>query len=308
MYVVIRTRDGDTVEYRLETEDRVYEGETTDAAEHEVDTAIVDFEQTGGDGDWVLEVDGEPVSFGGPGEALNDSFAYATRDQVRAFVSCVLEDYPDRTEVETMIAEAEPDVPGDVATMDDVAQVEAILESEIGAAEASIRQYVDAAVADVRSTVVEKLEGYVTPADVPQILVDRLTGREGESGWEPIDDEVWENRVRTDVPEGTGWLGIWAETSGANLDYRVEGVGRAGYFEHPDDGKLHGAPNNDDIDHAGEGFVIEGHTGNTYGDGFVIDGYVTAFEVTGGSSAWALESGGDVDPLRGYDGPTEGEN
>lgn len=60
---------------------------------------VTDFVQTGGDSDWVLEVDGEPVAFGGPDADPGEGFGYPTKQQVRAFVECHTEPMVSREDV-----------------------------------------------------------------------------------------------------------------------------------------------------------------------------------------------------------------
>lgn len=69
------------------------------------DTDVSDFQQTGGDSDWVLEFDGEPVAFGGPDAEPGAGFGYATKQQIRSFVECYVEDVVRYGDVESLVAE-----------------------------------------------------------------------------------------------------------------------------------------------------------------------------------------------------------
>lgn len=104
------------------TEEWTIEDSTDNARQHQFEGEIRDFEQTGGDSDWVLEVNGMPTAFGGPESPPGGEFGYATRAQVKSFVECSLDaveldlgdyvhrddlsDYPTTTEMQNVIQSA----------------------------------------------------------------------------------------------------------------------------------------------------------------------------------------------------------
>lgn len=303
-------------------------------AEYElIEGQLHNFEQIDSASDWVVFIDDEPVAFGGPDSAVGAGFEYATKQQIRSFTACVverkLEDYDSdavsqaefeavEQQISNLAAQIEdrPTNPEVAALLDERLTVYPDEERVAGMVDTAI----DSAIADrptyaeVDDAVTTELEDYSTTQEVRDILradiaKAAITFEEqdaGSGGWTPIDDSVWNDRSNRELPDGTGALEIWSTTTGT-LAYRAEGVGRAGYYDDPEDDRLAGLPNNDSVENRDdESFVVEGTTGNAYGDAFCIDGYVTNVEILSDGVTWELRSSGDTDPLRHYDGELEG--
>lgn len=340
---ILSTTDGEPLRYRLTGSGSVepntdtvthhddgtftIENETSGAHEFEIDGTLADFEQIDSKSDWVLSVDGEPVAFGGPESGVDVGFAYATKQQIQAFVACsieaAIEDVADADVIQQLRDRIDALESGASETASLVESVQSRVDKlserlDTYPTEPEIEELVQARVDRRVSEVEEQVDSIereaVTAEEVRSLFRDELAHASisfeddvGHGGWSPIDDDVWNDRSRTEAPEGTGGLAVWS-TGNGTLRYRVEGVGRAGFYDEPDDDRLAGAPSNDTIENHDDDdtFTIEGKTGNSYGDAFCIDGYVTEFEVTEAGTPWELEVAGDTNPLRHYDGETEG--
>lgn len=147
-------------------------------------------------------------------------------------------------------------------------------------------------------------EGDDAPPDEPALPDDPTSVPDHE--WPGVPTAA--DDVIREPPEGAHAIAIWSDEAGADLLYRIEGVGRATLLD-PQNARLAGLPNNDHVQNRDDGtFVIEGYTGNEFGDAFAVDGYVTSVERTDGDSAWHVEAlGNGVGAFEHYSGPMSGE-